>query len=147
MLKELPKEGIQMNEIEKLIIDARLTGLAFTQLEEGKLRAITDEIILKTASYSGCLLPQTEFFAEIISNSIIDFFEKSAYGQLSVAEVFLALHFNVRHGLKWPIGMDIEQVQFVGSVFHLDFFSKVLTNYMALRNSLDRKLQNFIDGY
>jgi hypothetical protein len=48
--------------------------------------------------------------------------------------------------MKYSDG-DSVKVEFRGNCFNVDFVSNVLSAYMSMRNSVDRKLQNQIDGY
>jgi hypothetical protein len=138
---------MRLTEIEVMIINARLKGGSFVLLSTDDQKHACDQIMLKGAAISGCALPQTEFFAEIISDQICDFVSKFGYGELTVDEIVLSLQMNAKGGLRYPSGVEVEQIPFVGSCFHIDFLGKVLHNYMTLRDILDRKFKNFIDGY
>jgi hypothetical protein len=138
---------MKLTEIEKMIIAARLDGNSFSQISDSDQKYGCDQIMLKGAAISGCALPQTEFFAEIISVQICEFISKFGYEQLTLAEIILSLQMNAKVGLRYPSGLEVEQVPFVGSCFHVDFLSRVLSNYMTIRNLLDSKFKNFIDGY
>jgi hypothetical protein len=111
------------------------------------LRVATDKIILSGAAISGCPLPQTEGFAEIISNEIIEFVNEYGYGELTLEEILAALRLNAKGGFRFPTGIEAEHVPFTGNCFNVVYLSKVLSNYKAFRDILDRKLENFIDGY
>lgn len=111
------------------------------------LRVATDKIILTGASISGCTLPQTEGFAEIISNEIVEFINEYGYRELTLEEILTALRLNAKGGFKFPTGIELEHVPFTGNCFNIVYLSKVLSNYKAFRDILDRKLSNFIDGY
>lgn len=124
-----------------------MVGLSFCQLEPNDVRVATDKILLKGAAICGCKLPQTEGFAEVISDEITIFILEHGYSQLTEEEIFLSLRINARGELKFPSGVEVEQVQFSGNSMNIDYLSKVLSNYMKLRNILDRKFQNHIDGY
>ena len=68
------------------------------------------------------------------------------YAELTYSEILLALRINSKGGYRFPTGIELEPVTFFGNCFNIDYFSKVISNYMAIRNLLDRKLQNIIDG-
>jgi len=138
---------MKLTELEKLIIEARLDGQSFSLMDEVNQRHSCDQIMLKGAAISGCSLPQTDFFAEIISNQICEFIVKFGYGELTLNEIILALQMNAKIGLRYPSGAEVEQSVFIGNCFHVDFLGKVLYNYMSLRNLLDNKFKNVIDGY
>lgn len=103
--------------------------------------------MLKGAAVSGCALPNTEFFAEIIAEELLSFIMDFGYSDYAYDEIILALRFNAKGGLKYPSGTVIEQVQFLGTCFNIDYFSKIMENYKIVREVLDRKFQNIIDGY
>ncbi len=147
MLNEIGSTGIKLTELENKIISARLEGLSFNQIDTNKLRWHVDQIMLRGAAISGCVVPATEFFAEIISEEITEFILGFGYGELTYAEILLAMRFNSKGGFKFPTGVELETISFFGYCFNVDYFSKVLSNYNTIRNLLDRKLQNFIDGY
>lgn len=147
MLVELPKDKVKLNRIEELIIEKRLSGVSFCQIEESDLRSGIDHLILKASAITGCDLPQTEFFAEVLTTEIIEFVNEFDYRELTLAEMIFSIRLNSRIDLRFPSGNDIEQVVFSGRHFNINFFSRVLHNYAQLRKSLDRKFQNHIDGY
>jgi hypothetical protein len=105
-----------------------------------------DQILLRGAAISGCALPSTEFFAEIIGEELEIFIKDFGYSELTTEEILLAMRLNSRGDFKYP-GETIEKVIFFGNCFNVEYFSKILYNYMVLRNILDRKIQNTIDGY
>lgn len=147
MLKELPREEIKMTAIENKIIDKRLIGLSFCQLDEDSLKTSVDELILKASAITGCALPQTEFFADILTKEIVSYINEFGYGELTIDEIIFSLRLNAKGKLKWPSGVEIEQIKFSGNNFNIDFFANVLFNYFQLRDILDRKCQNFLDGH
>lgn len=134
------------NEFENKVIAARLKGFSFSQIEEDKLRWYVDQIMLRGAAISGCVVPNTEFFAEIIAEEVTTFILDFGYKDLTYDEILLALRINAKGGYTYPTGIELETIPFFGNCFNIDYLSKVLSNYMAIRNLLDRKLQNLIDG-
>jgi len=102
--------------------------------------------MLRGAAISGCAIPATEFFAEIISEELTEYILNYGYADLTYAEILLALRINSKGGYRYPTGIELEPVVFFGHCFNIDYFAKVISNYMAIRNLLDRKLQNIIDG-
>lgn len=133
--------------MEKMIISKRLRGLSFCQLEGNDIRLATDRILLVGAAISGCPLPQTEGFAEILSEEIISFVNDCGYGEYTVEELLLSFRLNAKGGLRFPSGLEVEYVPFAGNCFNVNYFSKVLYGYKTFREILDRKMQNHIDGY
>jgi hypothetical protein len=148
LLKELPEtNGLRLTELERRIIDARLIGLSLNQLESTELKTSADQIMLQAAAITGCPFPQTDFFAGILANTMMDYLKDFGFGELTLEEIILAMKLNTKGGLRLPSGLEVDKVVFTGLCFNVDFLSKILSNYMVFRNSLDRKFENFIDGY
>lgn len=133
--------------MERLLLDARESEPSFSELDEVELRLATDKIILNCSAITGCELPFTELFADTISTSIVSFIEKFEYSDLNVSEVILAMEFNLKHQLRMPSGIELQEVIFVGRCPNISYLSKIMYNYMVIRNNIDRRLQNLIDGY
>ena len=140
-------EKLKLTDLELKIFDARLKGLSFCQLDADQSRVVTDQILLRGAAITGCPLPNTEGFAEIISEEITTFLNEFGYKEYTSSEILLALRMICIAGLKYPSGMDVEPIVFTGHAFNTNYFSKVLDVYKTMRHNFDRKLQNFIDGY
>ena len=147
MLKEIEDILPKINDAEKLIFESRQKGISFCNIPESEIQWHIDQIMLRGAAIGGCAVPNTEFFAEIIGEELTYFIINSGYGELTYEEILLALRLNAKGGLKHSSGMDIEPIHFFGVCFNIDYFSKIMANYMSFRNQLDRKIQNKIDGY
>lgn len=145
LLQEL--QHPKLNEIEKLIIEARINGLSFCQIDDTSIKCGVDDLFIKTAAVTGCSLPQTEFFAAAITDELTVFLNDFGYGDLTFEEMYLAIRMNTKVGLKYPSGVDVDQVEFSGNTFNLQWFSKILSNYMVFRGIVDSKFRNKIDGY
>ncbi len=137
MLKDVV-EGIKLTREEKLIAEARGNGPSFEDLPVSAREVLVDEIMLRIASICGCSLPNTEFFAKYIADEISIFILKFGYGNLAGEEIFLAFRINC---------VRLEPVHFTGNCVNVDHISKVLAYYFDLRNLLDKKIKNKIDGY
>lgn len=146
MLTDLPKD-VKMMKSEELVFKARLSGLSFIQLPESDRKAATDQIIARGASICGCELPGTEFFADILSQEIVEFISNYGYDEFTLSEIITAFRMNAMVGLKWPSGLEIEKIEFRGGVFSIDFMSNVLAKYNQIRHHLDRRFQNLLDGH
>lgn len=138
---------MRLTSIEEKIIAARLEGISFSLLNEDDKKHSCDQIMLKGAAISGCPLPQTEFFANIISEQLCEFIENFGYSELTLKEIILSIQLNAKGSLKYPTGIELDRVVFTGACFNVDFLSRILSNYLSLRNILDQKFKNFIDGY
>jgi hypothetical protein len=147
-LKEIPEEILaKLSEVERKIISARLDGLCFSQQSESDLRFAADQIILKAAYIVGCPTPLTDFYADGLCKEMMEYINQFGFHEFTLAEIILAIRLNTKGCLRFPTGVEVEKVVFVGACFNVDFLSMVLTNYLAIRNLLDRKLENLIDGY
>lgn len=116
-------------------------------MAKDKLRHSIDQVMFRGAAISGCPLPQTEYFAAYIAEELEIFIKEFGYGILTYKEILLALRLNSKGGLKTPSGLEIDQIAFSGACFNVDYISKILSNYRAIRNFLDRKFENQLDGY
>lgn len=142
-MKELKRPTKQ----DQQIVEARSKGLSFCELSELETRVAIDQIMFRGAAVCGCLLPQTEFFAKIIAEEIASFLLRFGYEELTEAEILLAMHLNAMGKIRNPAGEDFEQVQFSGVSINVVYLGKILKNYKALRDSLDLKIKNQLDGY
>lgn len=133
--------------MDRKIIRSRLKGKAYWELNPEEIRLATDSIMIKGAAISGCSLPITEGFAEIISEQLSIFINEFGYCNLTLSEIILAMHINAAGGLRYASGDTIDRVEFSGNCFNVVYISKILEVYKTLRSNLDRKFQNEIDGY
>lgn len=129
-----------------MIVESRMKGVSFID-DLGREKINADQIMLRCASFSGCPLPNTEFFADIISEELVIFISTCGYGGLTQAEILLAIRINYNSALRFPKGLEVERVEFFGNCFNVSYVAKLLANYMQIRNMLDRKFQNYLDGY
>lgn len=146
-LTDWRKELSNLTQLENLIIDARIDNVSFSSLEGNNLRVACDKIIIKCSAFYGCEMPYTDKFASVLSQEIHHFILTYGYENLSLEEIIIAMEINMNHTLKIPVGIEIQPFEFFGRCVNVSFLSKVLNNYMAIRNLLDRKIQNKIDGY
>lgn len=147
LLKELSETLKRQTEIEKKIIRARLDGKSLSEMDEKEQRVLCDNIIFKCSAFTGCELPATDYFADILSESILAFFMELGYSDLTLNEMILALSLNCTHQQKLPGNIELPEVVFSGKGANISYLSKVVGRYMILRNYLDRRFQNLIDGY
>lgn len=146
-MSDLRSSPIKKTKYELLILDAREEGKPFEEMTDADLRYAADQIIVKGSATFGCDTPQTEYFAAILSKEITTFLLELGYETLTLKEVVLSLHLNTERELKNPCGEDLQTAKFTGNFVHVSFLASVLRNYMVLRNNLERKFQNHIDGY
>ncbi len=141
------KELKRLTKQEEQIVQARNIGLSFCELDDLRMRVVIDQIMFRGAAISGCTLPMTETFATFIAEEISSFILDFGYEELTQEEFLLALRINAFGKIKNPAGEDFDQVQFSGNNISVVYLGKILKNYMVLRNNLDRKIQNQLDGY
>lgn len=116
-------------------------------MSEDELTWAIDQLMIRSVALYGCSLPQSEFLGQFISEETRKFILEFGYPELTLEEILLALMINTKSDVKYPSGLELDQVVFSGVYFNVNFLSKVLYNYSSLRNLLDRKIQNHIDGY
>ena len=146
-LKGLSGTLKKQTEIEKKIIKARLSSISIFEMDEKNIKVFCDALIFKCSAFTGCELPVTDYYADVLSASIIRFLLDMGYGDLTLEEIELALSVNCSHQHKLPLGIELPEITFFGKGLNIFFLSKILGNYMILRNHLDRRFQNLIDGH
>lgn len=134
-----------MKEIEHKIIKARCNGFSINQLSAQDFKLDTDLLVFKLCAISGADLPGTDFFADIISTELMKYLIDFGYSEFSIEEVLLAFRLNAQ-GFNYPNGESADKVIFKG-VLNINLLATVLNNYKILRDCLDRKFQNELEGY
>lgn len=119
----------------------------FAFMNEAERRYATDKIIINGSAIYGFKLPETEGFAECISNEILEHILNFSNSDLTLSEVLLALRLNSSYNYKWPSGNLVEKIPIEGNQFNVYFLSNCISNYLDYRNHLTRKLKNIISGY
>lgn len=145
-MTDLPDISNKLTKIEKKIIELRKKGKSFFELDESETRLATDMIMIDGSSLYGCPLVFSELLASAISRQIENYINDN-YPEISDDEIIFALQINMQSDIRFPSGELIPVVEFYGSQFNVSFLVKVIEKYMRIRNILDRKLQNLIDGY
>ena len=142
-MSELPKENVRLTQIELKILEARIGS-------DGNIADSEDfgeELLLKTSAIHGVKIPDSVGFSEILSGEIENMILEGDFSILSYEEVLLAIRINANSSFQFPSSTDVEKVKFYGNFVSPEFISKILLNYMTVRNELDKKLKNFIDGF
>lgn len=116
-------------------------------MDDNEIKVFVDKLILNAAAITGCGLPQTEFFADILTEQVKVFLVEYGYEALTCEEVRFALFINEKRNVRLMSGVELVYVDFTGNHFNVSYLSKILHNYSILRTYLDRKFQNFIDGH
>lgn len=147
MLQDLKSMNLKLNEIETKILEARLKGDCFGEMNADGLRYCTDKIIFSGGALFGCNLPQTEVFAQVLASEITVMLLDFGYADYTLDEVLLAMRMNARGGLRYPSGEEVRKTEFSGYYFNVSFVCEMLEKYAYFRNHLDAKFKNKIDGY
>lgn len=135
-------------QMEIKILKARSDGLSFCELNESDIRIAIDQIMFRGAAICGCSLPQTEVFATYLAEEISKFILEFGYEELTLSEILLSLSINATGSkIKNPAGEDLDPVPFTGNTINVFYLGKILRNYKILRDNLDRKIENQLDGY
>jgi hypothetical protein len=105
--------------------------------------------LIRGAAVYGCELPLTESFAVVLSDQINELLNGYGYGELTLEEIFLAMHLNVAHNLKNPKwdADGTEKITFSGRFMNSSFLSKVLHRYMIIRNTMDGVISNNLEQF
>lgn len=106
-----------------------------------------DELLLQSSAIHGVKPPDSQLFSEIISTEIEEMITSGGFSSLGYEEILFAIRLNAWHDFDLPGSLDVERIKFFGAFISPDFLSRVLKNYVTIRNFLDRKLKNFIDGF
>lgn len=134
-------------EVDYRIIDSRLEGISIFQYESLELKKYFNVVMLKISAITGAVIPPDARFIEIIRDEIVDFLLKFGYSNLTISEIILAFNLNSSIDMRYPVGIDLSKIELFGAHLNVDYISRVLHNYTTIRNLLDRKLENTIDGY
>lgn len=141
------KELKRPTKLEIKIAEARSSSLSFCEKNELERRVTIDQIMFRGAAICGCTLPQTEIFAKFIAEEIENFILNFGYEEFTESEILLAMQVNAFDKIKNPMGEDLEQVVFSGISFNVVYLAKILKNYKIIRENLDKKIKNQLDGY
>jgi hypothetical protein len=137
----------KQSDVDKKIISARLTGDAFGDLDESILNSVYADLLVKIACITGAELPVSESMSKYLVGELDAFLIEFNYAELTEEEILLAFRFNCGNYLRNAGGDYVDNIPLFGKYLSVDYISKVLYNYSVVRFQLDRKLQNFIDGY
>ena len=125
-----------------------MNGKSLWEIPEEKHRFVTDEIILATATISGCGLPESELLGKYLSDELIRFLLDFGYEDYTVDEIITAVRLNTSGTgmIKNPAGDDLYTKEPTPRV-SVAFIAGVLNNYKILRKNIDRVIENKLSGY
>jgi hypothetical protein len=148
-LVDFPKEKIKWTLIETLVLEARCSSVAasFSEMAADDRQLAWDNILLNGAACTGCELPGSDIFASRIASQISNYIFSFGFKDYNLDEIFLAHQLNAHGNFDELKMLDIDVIPFQGKYFNLNYFAAVLGNYKKIRDFIDRRLQNFLDGY
>lgn len=138
----------RIGRIETLVLEARADDsyFSFSQLDSDKQHILASQLVFKAAAISGLSLSQNEYFCDELEKQIVKFFNQFGFSNLNEKEFELALQINLARRFTMPSGIELDNIEPFGAFVNVAYLAKVLDNYMVIRNMIDRKLKNFIDG-
>ena len=137
----------KQSEIDKKIILARCTGIPIYDIQENEVDASICKLMVQISCISGIGLPENESYWLVFVSELRSYLMEYGFESYTDDEIILAFQLNCGTVMRNAAGDFIEPIQLFGECISVDYVIKVLSNYRQLRNLLDRKLQNFIDGY
>lgn len=148
-ISTFPKSKVKLKLIETLIIDIRgdQDAISFCEMTADERQIAWDNILFNGTAFTGCLVPTSDILASKISNQISNYIFSFGYKDYTAEEVNLALQLNAHNNFEELSMLDLKVVEFAGSHFNLNYLASVLGNYKKIRDFIDRKFQNFLDGY
>lgn len=116
-------------------------------MADEELTWATDQIMTRGAAIYGCALPKTDYLAQFIGEEIVTIINEFGFSEYTLEEILLAMRVNAVANDRWLSGNETVFVDFSGVSFNTKFLTAVLTIYSKMRDMLNRKIQNHIDGY
>lgn len=138
----------KLNEIENEIVKQRVyeTDCIF-QLSDDKVKSELFKTVVGIAHLSGGALPKSEVFLDMFIEELHIFLLEYGYDSYAITEIILAFRININTKLRLPSGITLERVSLKTEQLSIEYISDVLHQYSIIRNNIDRKFQNSIDGY
>lgn len=134
---------LKLNSNESLIIDSRVGDESLFLLGDGAAEAASLPLIRQISVIIGQPLPTPEYL-DLLEKRLASFITKFGYDELTFSELILAFELNA---VGYTGEIEIDVVRSSTKNIGIEYVSKVLENYMQLRKTLDRKIQNQLDGY
>lgn len=139
---------ISLNEIEKKIVDERVyDNEGIFKMELSTTKTALFKIVVGISHISGGELPKTEALLDMFIDELHTFILEYGYDAYAIQEILLAFRFNINTKLRQPSGITIDRVELKTQNLSIEYISDVLRCYSVLRDSIDRKFQNHVDGY
>ena len=104
-------------------------------MSDAETRAASTGIIFKVSVICGCQLPTHDAHINALEGEFLIFLNEFGYEKLTVEEILTAFRMNANFQLE-------KKVETYGTVFNVDYASKVLSQYKEQRFRLDIKLSD-----
>lgn len=147
LLTDAPREKLRLTPPEEKILNTRLTKNSIIQFPTEELQDKMDEILKVISAISGLPLPTNDGMGTVLKTELITFLMDFGYKLLNEDEIALAFRLNISSTVRFSDGTYMPVIEPVGNFLNVLYCAKVLSNYLIIRNMLDRKAQNVIEGY
>ena len=137
----------KVSKVDSLVLEARVDGnLSFSQLGDNMQKSVIRQLILRASAISGLPVSGSQFILDALEDQLCKYLLKFNFENLNESEMELAFQMNQLNNVYVGNLIEIDKVEPFGSFVSVAYMAKVLGNYRILRNAIDRKLKNFIDG-
>lgn len=110
---------------------------------EGKFK----DLISSCVAIYGFFPPSSVDMMNLLAKEFKNYFLNHGFSYLSYEEFYLAMQLNARKNLSYPYSIESEPIKVSGATVSVKFVSDVMCLYLQFRSYLDRKIQNYIDGF
>lgn len=130
----------KLNNTDRRIIEARLSGNSICDTDKKELSLLADVAIFKISSIVGFTLSTSEKFADILNEEFLLMLNEYGFSELTFDEVVTAFRINAQGNYKTNGGDTIETVVPYSTFFSINYAAKVLNNYLRIRKCMEYKL-------
>mgnify|MGYP000199211847 FL=1 len=138
---------VNLTNYERQIIEARSSGNSFLEMDLDEITWSIDQILVRGVAIYGCTVPESNFLAGFFNEEFSKFITEFGFSDYTLQEILLAMQLNCKRDVNYLSGNNIEPIPFTGHYFNVCFLSQILDNYRNLRYGVERKIQNYLDGY
>lgn len=148
MLKDYRKDTHKQTEVEKRIFNLRVSDdLSLWEIDKKLLIKQFDELLVRASAITGVSLQKQPLFFDLFKDELITYLLDFGYESLTLAEILYAFKLNTMVYVKYASGMEVPKVDLFGEFISVDYVSRLLYTYKILRDTLDSKVRNSIEGY
>ena len=138
---------IKLTSYDRQIIEARTDGFSFCEMSQDEMTWSIDQILVRGVAIYGCTVPDSDFLAGFFNEEFTRFIVEFGYSEFTLQEILFAMQLNCQPDVSYPSGNHVEPIPFSGVYFNVAFLAKILNQYKHLRAGVERKIQNYLDGY